>query len=85
MDEFYRAIEDKIRLSGYDGPIDGEEIYNDICDQMEDKEEGVYVFMSKNTDDTFFEYKVEIFEDQFNLSCIDLHTPGKVFHVDFDS
>lgn len=85
MDEFYRVIEDKIRQSGYEGPADGEEIYNDICDQMEDKEEGVYVFMSKKTDHIFFEYKVEIFEDQFNLSYIDLHTPEKVFHVDFDS
>lgn len=85
MDEFYRVIEDKIRQSGYDGPADGEEIYNDICDQMEDKEEGVYLFMSKKTDDIFFEYKVEVFEDQFNLSYIDLHTPDKVFHVDFDA
>ena len=77
MDEFYRVIEDKIRRSGYDGPADGEDIYNDICDQMEDKEEGVYVFMSKKTEDIFFEYKVEIFEDQFNLSYIDLHTPDR--------
>lgn len=38
MDEFYRVIEDKIRRSGYDGPTDGEDIYNDICDQMEDKD-----------------------------------------------
>ena len=85
MDEFYRVIEDKIRRSGYDGPTDGEDIYNDICDQMENKEEGVYVFMSKKTEDIFFEYKVEIFEDQFNLSYIDLHTPDNPFHVDIDS
>ncbi len=84
MDELYRAIEDRIRQSGYQGPADGEDIYNDICDQIEDKEEGVYVLMSKQDDHIFFEYKVEVFEDQFNLSSIDLHTPEKVFHVDFD-
>ena len=84
MDEIYRTIEEKIRLSGYAGAVDGEEIYNDICDQIEDKEEGAYVLMSGHTDGSFFEYTVEIFEDQFNLSSIDLHTADRVFHVDFD-
>lgn len=84
MDEIYRAIEDKIRRSGYPQEIDGEEIYNDICDQMDDKEEGIYVLLSKKTEDEFLEYKVEIFEDQFNLSSIDLHTHDRVYHVDFD-
>ncbi len=84
MDEIYRAIEEKIRLSGYAGAVDGEEIYNDICDQIEDKEEGAYVLMSGRTDGSFFEYTVEVFEDQFNLSSIDLHTADRVFHAHFD-
>ena len=50
MDEMYRTIEEKIRLSGYAGAVDGEEIYNDICDQIEDKEEGAYVLMSGQTE-----------------------------------
>ena len=84
MDEIYRTIEEKIRLSGYTGAIDGEEIYNDVCDQIEDKEEGAYVLLSGQSDGSFFEYAVEVFEDQFNLSSIDLHISGRVFHADFD-
>ena len=36
MEEFYKAIEDKIKASGYPGEVNGEDIYNDICDQMEE-------------------------------------------------
>lgn len=84
MEEFYNAIEETLRNAGYTGPVDGEEIYDEICDEIEDKEPGAYVFLSKKTDDTFFEYKLQIFEDQFNLSAIDVHTPEKVYHADFD-
>ncbi|MEY8354839.1 hypothetical protein AALB39_15980 [Lachnospiraceae bacterium 54-53] len=84
MEEFYQAIEETIRLTGYAGPVSGEEIYDEICDEIEDKEPGAYVFMSKRTDDIFFEYKIQIFEDQFNLSAIGIHTPDRVFHADFD-
>lgn len=84
MEEFYQAIEKAIREAGYVNPVDGEEIYNEICDEIEDKEPGAYIFMSKKTDDTFFEYKIQVFEDQFNLSAIDIHTPDQVCHVDFD-
>lgn len=84
MEEFYQAIEEAIRTAGYKGPVDGEEIYNEICDEIEDKEPGAYIFMSKKTEDTFFEYKIQIFEDQFNLSIIDIHTTDQVYHVDFD-
>ncbi|WP_394526703.1 hypothetical protein [Lacrimispora sp. JR3] len=84
MEEFYQAMEERIRMAGYEGPVSGEEIYNDICDEIDDKEPGAYVFMSKKTDDTFFEYKIQVFEDQFNLSAVDIHTPHKVYHADFD-
>lgn len=84
MEEFYQAIEGNIRAAGYNGPVNGEEIYNDICDEIEDKEPGAYIFMLKKTDDTFFEYKIQVFEDQFNLSAIDIHTGDQVFHADFD-
>ena len=50
MDELFRIIEDKIRTAGYAGPVDGLEIYEEICDQMEDKENGTYLFLSKHQD-----------------------------------
>lgn len=84
MEEFYQAIEENIKNTGYEGTVDGAGIYEEICDEIESKENGVYIFMSKKTEDTFFEYKIEIFEDQFNLSSIDIHTPNKVYHADFD-
>ena len=35
MEEVFRAIEDKIRETGYDGLIDGETFYDEICDEIE--------------------------------------------------
>lgn len=84
MDELYQMIEDKIRKAGYLGEVDGFDIYDEICDEIEDKEAGSYIFMSKKTDDIFFEYKVDVMEEEFNLSYIDIHVKDKVFHVDFD-
>ncbi|MDF2885932.1 MAG: hypothetical protein K0R23_317 [Lacrimispora sp.] len=84
MEEFYRAIEEAIGNTGYDGPVNGQEIYDEICDEIEDKEPGAYVFMSKKTDVVFYEYKIQIFEDQFNLSAIDIHDGEKVYHADLD-
>ena len=68
MEELYRMIEDKIYAAGYEGQVSGEEIYDEICDEIEDKEEGSYIFMSKKEDDTIYEYKIDVMEDQFNLS-----------------
>lgn len=49
MEEFYKAIEDKIKASGYPGEVNGEDIYNDICDQMEEKEMEPICFSPKKT------------------------------------
>ena len=84
MEELYRMIEETIKATGYNGKIDGQDIYEDICDQIEDKEPGSYLLMSKKTDDVFFEYQVDVMEDQFNLSYVDIHEGGKVYHADFD-
>ena len=84
MEELYRTIEETIRNSGCPFPADGEEIYNEICDEIENREPGAYVFFSKKTDDVFFEYQVDVMEDQFNLGCVDIHEGGKVYHADFD-
>ena len=85
MEELYRMIEDKIYASGYEGKVSGEEIYDEICDEIEDKEEGSYIFMSKKEDDTIYEYKIDVMEDQFNLSYLDIKANGKTYHIDFDN
>lgn len=85
MEEIYRIIEEKIKASGYLGEVNGEDIYEEICDEIEEKEEGSYIFMSKKEDDVFFEYKIDVMDEQFNLSYIDINTPDKKYHVDFDA
>ena len=84
MEELHRAIEDRIRRSGVNMTVDGEAVYNELCDQIEDKDPGSYVFFSKQDEDILFEYKVDVLEEQFNLSSIDIHTDGNIYHVDFD-
>ncbi len=70
MEEIYRIIEEKIKESGYLGYVSGEELYEEICDEIEDKENGSYIFMSKKEDDVFFEFKIDVMDDNFNLSYI---------------
>lgn len=84
MEEVFRAIEDKIRETGYDGPIDGEAFYDEICDEIEDKEIGSYLFMSKRENGDVFECKVDVMEEQFNLSYVTITSGGRSFHADFD-
>lgn len=84
MEDIYKIIEDRIKAAGYQGEADGCKIYNEICDEIEDKENGTYVFMIKRTEDVFFEYKLEIMTEDFNLSYIDIHEGDKVYHIDFD-
>ena len=42
MNELYEMIEKKIKESGYPRPISGSDVYDDICDQIEGKENGSY-------------------------------------------
>lgn len=84
MKAFYKAIEHKIKESGYDKEISGEEIYDDICEEIEDKENGSYLFMCKKTDTMYLEYKIDILDDQFNLGYIIIHDQDKDIKVDFD-
>lgn len=85
MEELYQMIEDKIYASGYEGKVSGEEIYDEICDEIEDKEEGSYIFMSKKEDDVIYEYKIDVMEEEFNLSYLDIKANGNVYHIDFDN
>ena len=84
MEELYKAIEEKIKASGYPRKISGEEVYDDICDQIDGKENGSYVLLSKFDDDVVFEYHITIQDDDFNLGILTMKTPEGVFEVDFD-
>ena len=84
MKAYYKAIEEKIKLSGYPGVINGESIYDDICEEIEDKEDGSYIFMCKQEDDTYFEYKIDVMEDSFNLAYMIIHSGDQEWRVAFD-
>ena len=45
MDELYQAIEEKIKAAGYPREISGQAVYEDICDQIEGKENGSYCLL----------------------------------------
>ena len=85
MKELYEAIEVKIKASGYPRAISGEDVYNDICDQIDGKENGSYVLLSKFEDDVIFEYHITIQDDDFNLGILKMKTPEGEFVADFDA
>ena len=85
MNELYEAIEKKIKESGYPREISGEAVYNDICDQIEDKENGIYLLLSKFEEDVIFEYHITIRDEDFNLGILTMRTPEGTFEVDFDA
>jgi hypothetical protein len=85
MEQFFKAIEEKIRKSGYPGEVSGEEIYAEISDEAEDQEAGNYLFMKKQNDDIMFEYRVDILEDNINLLALTIHTPERKYFIDFDA
>ena len=85
MKELYEAIEAKIKASGYPRAISGEDVYNDICDQIDGKENGSYVLLSKFEDDVIFEYHITIQDEDFNLGILTMRTPEGVFETDFEA
>ena len=85
MEELYQAIEEKIKASGYPREISGERVYDDICDQIEGKENGTYLFLSKKDNGVVFEYKVDILDESFNLSYVHITANNDTFHIDFDN
>ena len=84
MEELYQAIEKKIIEAGYPRSISGEAVYNDICDQIDGKENGSYVLLSKFDDDAIFEYHITVMDDEFNLGVLTMRTPEGVFETNFD-
>ena len=84
MEELYRAIEAKIKESGFEREVDGKDVYDDLCEQIDDKEPGSYIMLSKFFDDVVFEYTVTVMEDEFNLSLLAITEGGKKYIIDFD-
>ena len=85
MNKLYKAIEEKIKESGYPKEISGRDVYNDICDQIEDKEDGTYLLLSKFEEDVIFEYHITIQDDGFNLGLLTIRTPEGIYQTDFDA
>ena len=85
MNKLYKAIEEKIKESGYPKEISGRDVYNDICDQIEDKENGTYLLLSKFEEDVIFEYHITIQDDVFNLGLLTIRTPEGIYQTDFDA
>ena len=50
MQELYDLIEDKIKEAGYPGEIDGEEFYGDICDEVDEQDNGTFMFIIKKSE-----------------------------------
>ena len=85
MQELYRMIEKKIKDSGYPRAVSGSAVYDDICDQIEGKENGTYVLLSKFEDDVIFEYHLTVLDSDFDLGILTIRTPQGIFEVDFDA
>lgn len=85
MNELFELIEKKIKESGYPREISGRDVYEDICDQIEDKENGTYLLLSKFDEDVTFEYQITIMDEEFNLGMLTMRTPEGTFQADFDA
>lgn len=85
MNKLYKAIDEKIKESGYPKEISGRDVYNDICDQIEDKENGTYLLLSKFEEDVILEYHITIQDDGFNLGLLTIRTPEGIYQTDFDA
>ena len=55
-----------------------------VTSQIEGKENGSYVLLSKVEDDVIFEYHITVMDDEFNLGLLTIRTPEGVFETDFD-
>ena len=84
VDALYQVIEEKIKSAGYPREISGQAVYEDICDQIEGKENGSYVLLSKFEDDVIFEYHITIMDHEFNLGILTMRLPEGVYAANFD-
>lgn len=84
MEEIFQTIERKIKESGYPGSVSGAAVYDDICDQIDGKENGTYLLLSKFEEDVVFEYQITILDEQFNLETLKIKAPEGEFDINFD-
>jgi hypothetical protein len=85
MEEIYQAIEEKIKASkAYPFEVNGMEIYDEICDQIDDKDNGHYICMVKKEGEYHFEYHIEIMDNEFNLAGITIVNGDEKTYIDFD-
>ena len=84
MNELYNAIEEKIKASGYPREISGRAVYDDICEQIDGKENGTYLLLSKFEDDVIFEYHITVMDHEFNLGILTMRLPEGIYAVNFD-
>ena len=84
MEEIFQAIEQKIKESGYSRSVSGAAVYDDICDQIDGKENGTYLLLSKFEEDVVFEYQITILDEQFNLETLKIKAPEGEFDINFD-
>ena len=84
MDELYAMIEERIRLSGYPGRIDGREFYYEVSDEADQQENGSYLFMIKKSDTVSYQGSMTIMDSEFDLHYVDINDGDKTYHVDFD-
>ena len=85
MNELYKLIEAKIKAAGYPGEIDGCEFYNDISNEVDEKENGTYLFIIKKSDTLEYKGCMTIAEEEFDLHYVDIHEGSQTYHVDFDA
>lgn len=85
MQELYDLIEEKIKKAGYPGEIDGCEFYRDLSDEMENQENGLFLFLIKKSDTLSYQGCMTILDEAFDLHYVDIHDAEKTYHVDFDA
>ncbi len=85
MQELYDLIEEKIKKAGYSGDIDGEEFYGDISDEVDDQDNGTFMFLIKKSETVSYQGCMTIMDDEFDLHYVDIHDGEKTYHVDFDA
>ncbi len=85
MQELYDLIEEKIKHAGYPREIDGEEFYGDISDEVDDQDNGTFMFLIKKSETVSYQGCMTIMDDEFDLHYVDIHDGEKTYHVDFDA
>ena len=85
MNELYKLIESKIKAAGYPDEIDGCEFYNDISNEVDEKDNGTYLFIIKKTDTLEYKGCMTIADEEFDLHYVDIHDGDQIYHVDFDA